>query len=473
MKFYLSSVLLSFTFLGCAHSPIPSRDPAALTSPTNARLEELTKKAMNSVIDLQKTTPDSDYLSGDWNQYFCVSGIVKLANQSLLISRTPDRIESPSIFTNTTIINILISAYRNRIADMPPALRESINLSLNNFDKYYDQGAYHFFPERDIVGNDKKIYRMHRPVFKLEGELFNLKLDNIAFVPSDSDTSAAVVMTLFKMGKLQPKTESEYTQKLLSYLDQKRLPYQGNIARGEINTGAYLTWFIDDPSLLSAIGNPPLINALTAPENGQRLPQLNDVDCVVNANILRSLSLTNNQSLKGYAPACDLVNKNILKLEHKDCGIYYPNSMYLYFVTSAAIADGVQCLNPSAEKMIEVILKTQSSFDGSWKNETNLVQTLTNEDKTQTTLYALSSILDLQQTHPHLISDQVISAFQKGLLYVMSNVEEGNQLIHFKDGLFFSAFPILRDSTAWKSQPLTTALALKVFQQAQTFPRLK
>lgn len=425
------------------------------------------------MIDLQKTISDKDYLAGDWNQYFTVSGIVKLANQSLLISRTPDRIESPSIFTNTTIINVLISAYKNKLSDMPQELRDAILLSLSNFDKYYDQGAYHFFPEKEVLGSDHNVYRMHRPEFKLEGELFNLKLDNVAYVPSDSDTSAAVVMTLHKMGKLQPKTEAEYTEKLLSYLDQVRIPFPGNLARGEINTGAYLTWFIKDPSLFSAIGNPQLISALTAPENGQRLPQLNDVDCVVNTNILRSLTITKNQGLKGYAPACDLVNKNILKMEQKDCGIYYPNSMYLYFVASAAIADGVQCLNPSVEKMIEVILKSQSAVDGSWKNETNLVQTLTNEDKTQTTLYALSTILDLQQTHPQLISNQVILAFNKGLLYVTSNLEEGNQQIHFKEGLFFSAFPILRDTTAWKSQPLTTALAVKVFQQAQTFPRLK
>jgi hypothetical protein len=192
----------------------------------------------------------------------------------------------------------------------------------------------------------------------------------------------------------------------------------------------------------------------------------NDIDCVVNINALRALSLNETKDVPGYKASCKFINKVFLDGQTGSCGIYYPNSYYPHFTATNAIIDGTSCLNPSINQIL-YDLKSGQKKNGSWKNNANVEIALRIPDPIQTTLYALASYINVAKIKPQLINDEIKVSFKKGLDYIGKQFfydSEGNYRL--PEGMFYSAFPPIRNNSAWRSKAYTMAIAFKVFKEA-------
>jgi hypothetical protein len=225
-------------------------------------------------------------------------------------------------------------------------------------------------------------------------------------------------------------------------------------------------YFFSDKSLGPISRTKSRLNySMSSAENGSRIPWgRNDVDCVANTNALRALALNGHKSVPGYQEACTLINKVFKARQTNSCGIYYPNTFHLHFVASSAIVDGVDCLSSSLEQMKKDLLRHQRS-DGSWINNANIEVRLRNPDPAQTTLYALATYINLAKINPELISEKVRTSFEKGLNFVEKEFYlDAKGEWRLPEGKFYSAFPPLRNTSAWTSEAYTMAIAFKVFK---------
>lgn len=90
--------------------------------------------------------------------------------------------------------------------------------------------------------------------------------------------------------------------------------------------------------------------------NGLRWPVPNDIDCVVNASIMRWYG-------KEEPKVCDFVNKSILteKEDPPVCSKWYPSRLALYYTASRAYLEGIKCLGKHKDAIIKATL---SYWDG-------------------------------------------------------------------------------------------------------------
>ena len=97
------------------------------------------------------------------------------------------------------------------------------------------------------------------------------------------------------------------------------------------NSGAFLTWLKDEN--LDA-------RASFDTKTGTIPYGVNNVDCVVNANVLFSLGLTGNKSAAGYLESTEVVADAIENKSWPECGTYYPQNMMFPYAISRAYRDG-------------------------------------------------------------------------------------------------------------------------------------
>jgi hypothetical protein len=229
-------------------------------------------------------------------------------------------------------------------------------------------------------------------------------------------------------------------------LDRKAMFYNKGI--NVQNTGGFMTWLFDenDPAM-------PRFFFANA-KDGTRIPfNRNDVDCIVNANVLKMLALAKRGDIEGRNEACAMINSMIDHDQHASCGIYYPNTMNLSFSLAGAEKAGETCItDQSHQKIVNKILSIQTE-DGSWQNDKNIWQ-----DPVLTTSFAMVALLhfgDLKET-------RVQAAIRFGAHYLLANMKQKDGDFYWPADHFFTATALARSLIMWSSKAYTNVIIASV-----------
>ncbi len=119
-------------------------------------------------------------------------------------------------------------------------------------------------------------------------------------------------------------------------------------------SGAYLTWMKDERAPIFA-----------TPETGVIPLGVNNVDCVVNANVCFSLAANGMTDLPGYAAALDLLARAIEQRTWPEAGLYYPQYMIFPYAVTRAWRDGgahAPRLDTAMGKLLRDLLDAQDAW---------------------------------------------------------------------------------------------------------------
>ena len=325
---------------------------------------------------------------------------------------------------------------------------------IKTFARYESEGTYNFYPE--TLSNGKMV---RRPVGMT---LFPLWY-GFTNVPNDADTTSVVFSALLLNSKV---TNAEYIipeatlSKFSEFVDSNRKPMFYNKSRHRIKTGAYMTWLFDEK-------NPEMPRFYFADSGkGTRIPfNKNDVDCVVNANVLKMMALAKQKERPGQAAACQMLNEMIEADEHSTCGIYYPNMFNLSFVLGRAKHAGESCISETSEqKILQMIFKMQNP-DGSWLNERNFWK-----DPIITTAFAMDALMHYSSP----LDSKTFQSLSKGIHFLLKNIKTKNGTHFWKAENFFTATAIARSLIMWRSSAYTNAIiASTLIKMHQYYPQFK
>jgi len=242
--------------------------------------------------------------------------------------------------------------------------------------------------------------------------------------------------------------------------------------KGE-NTGAYLTWLKSEYQ--------PMFSTC---ESGVIPLAVNNVDCVINANILFSLALNNMTDLPGFNEAIQLMNKTVKQKAWPKAGLYYPQFMVFPYCLTRAFREG-KIDNPVMKETIGLLLKDllQIQQDYSVKKPELIGAFPGGEDQTHdlSTALGLCSLLNIgeQIADSCGMKNQYVDAIEKSVIFLLK--EKKIYKIKYKNtfsnsagrnisliapkgfewdsGLFFSSS--FRDLASWRSKPLTVAIVME------------
>ena len=408
--------------------------------------EKLVQSSLLYIEGNQNQADNTMYWKGEWPVEMKSYLIPALLGVGKFWGKPTDE---PTSFATASIMNLLAETYL-----LKPDLKQIIPLmknGLSSIEHYKDGSVFNYYNWVDYNGT---AVRGPKAAGYVPGYI-----QGLTNIPSDADTTSATYLSkaLYDLITIQKPLSSyivptEALNTFSLYRDHDRTPHYYNYLDSIKNSGAFMTWFIDEKRMPKGL--------FLKPNFGARIPfGFNDVDCVVNANVLRLLTETNNKTQAGYDQSCQLLNFVINEGKQSQCGIYYPNSYAVFFTISNAYKAGAQCLEDSKEKAMHFLTSTQNS-DGSWDNEPGIGRT----DKVQSTALALNALLnysaDAKAQFPAVISLAV---------QYLKNQSKFDQNGHaFWTGeVFFSAVAQARNTVLWRSDAYTTALVALALTKAE------
>lgn len=345
--------------------------------------------------------------------------------------------QEPTIFTTATIVNLLNSIYKDspELSTIPPMIERAID----GFGGFSEGPFFNFYPLKNYHGTWVRGPRSMPLAPYLQG---------LAHIPPDADTTSVTYLAL--QAPVPEKVISAFSR----FRDQNRKSHHYNRLYSNINTGAFMTWLMDekDPAMPRGTGHPEL---------GPRIPfGTNDVDCIINANILKLLTAQKRTEVPGYLEACTFLKESIRYQHYNTCGIYYPNDYILPFRVGELKALGARCLSGKNSTVLQFILDTQN-LDGSWNSTPP-----NRPDPINSTALALNSLLLLgnleNRDHRVRVHNAVNFLLENG-----HRDRQGN--LYWNGQVFFSAIAEVRYSVIWRSNSYTTALVARALQLAENF----
>lgn len=418
-------------------------------------IDSLVLKSMQFISNSQFSSKQDIYSPGEWPtnmRTYLLPSVLGVGKPFSL------PIQEPTAFTTASVVNLLSEIYYldPQLSQIP----EMIRLATTSFSLYQDQDLYSYYQWKDYRG-----HKVRGPLAKGYAPNFLSGLTNI---PNDADTTSSTYLALANANKIlsesvgQPlKPQSDFKlpegalQAFSEFRDVKRKPHYYDRFLQVKSSGAYLTWFYDEE-------NPEMPGLLSKPDKGSRIPfGKNDVDCVVNANVLRLLTVTQNTKAPGYESSCQLLNENILNDQQAQCGIYYPNAYGVYFSISNAYKAGAQCLEASRDHALAFLMQTQR-IDGSWENNFGAGRL----DVIQSTALALNSLMNYtDKGHPMYLNSVRLAA---KYLIKHAQIKNDNE-VYWKGEVFFSAVAQARNTVLWRSDSYTTALVALALVKAKAY----
>ncbi len=362
-------------------------------------------------------------------------------------------VEESTSFATASIANLISEAYL--LNPEHTKIPQILGRALPSIENYQAGSVYNYYNWVDYKGT--KVRGPKDPRYVPE------YIRGLTHISSDADTTSTVFMAKAYANQIlngQEMSALVVPQGALDtfsqFRDLNRTPHYYNYLDGYKNTGAFMTWFIDekDPKVPRGV--------FDKPNKGARIPfNFNDVDCVVNANVLRVLSTTNNQNIPGYAESCHYLNRTILEEKQTQCGIYYPNSYGVMHAISNAYAAGSTCLEQSKAKAVDFIARNQLE-NGSWANEPGIGNT----DHIQSTALALNALMNYTQNDPLRYKDTV----RYGVAYLLREMKRIDANTgYYKGEVFFAAVAQARNTVLWRSNAYTSALVLNTLAKADKY----
>lgn len=410
-------------------------------------LQDVANQALEYALADQVQFSNKIYTMGEWTTQIRSSPIPYLAG----VGRIFKTDEESSAFTTASVISVLAQTYldsstltnNSSIQKIPAAIQKGTE----SFSRYQSGAVYNFYPEF-ITKNGIKV---RRPIAMRILPTWN----GFVNIPNDADTTSVTNAALLLNAKVNktgftiaPDTLMQFSR----FRDLNRKPHYYNKRLKTVETGAYMTWLYDEKD-----PNRPKFT-FAAAEKGPRIPfSVNDVDCIVNANVLKVLSLSDNTQLPGYNEACNMLNTMVEKDQHARCGIYYPNTMNLSFSLAQAQKAGNKCLKESSKELIVQKILGSQREDGSWLNDDNL-----HKDPVVSTAFAMYALLQFGDT----ANDKTAKAISYGTKYLLSQAKTNSagQLSWPVDN-FFTAAALVRSLVMWQSKAYTHAIVGSVLLQ--------
>jgi hypothetical protein len=406
-------------------------------------LDAIAHSTLKFMNNIQVKKPDGIYVNGEWKAEVYAAPV----SEVLGIGETTGN-EEPSAFTTGSIMNQLAMIYKDHpeFSEIKPML----NKAEPSLERFREGSLYNFYPPKMIEGT-----RVHQAASMRLGEIWK----GFTNVPEDTDTTSVAYAARYYTDKINgkdTKVPAQVFKSLERFRDVNRDPHWYNEKERFVKTGAFLTWHMDenDPN------NPN--RQFGDARLGKRIPfETNDVDCIVNLNALRMMSLSGHSNSTGRDKACGLMAYVIQSEDYAKCGIYYPNTYN--FAYSAAQADeaGETCLRPYAKQMLNFILKNQDA-NGSWENKDNYES----EDRVQATAYAMHALAHFGDPK----DKRVQRALARGTKFLLSRMKRArNGGTYWEGETFFTATALARSVIDWKSDGYTTTTALGALLDAKKF----
>ncbi|PKK88750.1 MAG: hypothetical protein CVV64_17265 [Candidatus Wallbacteria bacterium HGW-Wallbacteria-1] len=164
------------------------------------------------------------------------------------------------------------------------------------------------------------------------------RADALFNIPNDSDdtsTAVAIQKLYVECDESSPevlrqvRVDMNALDIITRYRDVNRTAEDGRDSWKGKNSGAYLTWLLSESQ-----------PTFSQPEKGVIPLGVNNVDCVVNANVLFSLSANNMTNAPGYMECIKLCAKAIELRAWPGAGLYYPQEIIFPYSVTRAWRDG-------------------------------------------------------------------------------------------------------------------------------------
>lgn len=418
--------------------------PLVLAFPlfASTQLQKLARTSLQVALDEQIMAPDSYYWKGEFPTRIQSTLVPIMVG----VGKAFGSDQEASAFTTASVVNQLASIYlKNPDLQSTSEFQEiprTIHRAVNTFDRYQEGRLYNFYPSRHWKGK-----KVHQPIAMSLWPLWK----GFTNIPQDADTTSTVYTALAYNQILRgddPQLPSAVLSSFEKFRDLNREPHYYNQGEKQVNTGAYLTWQMDE-------NDPQMPRFYFAqPDKGTRIPfNRNDVDCIVNLNVLRMLAVYKT-SAPGQTSACQILRDIVHHQKASSCGIYYPNTFNLSYSLAHLSEDQGRCL-PSNEIQdhVEFILKGQMS-DGSWDNDRNIWK-----DPVQTTAFAMAGLLQFGD----ITDRRVRSSLAYGAAFLLRSARLDHHGRHYWPGeVFFTATALARSLVVWKSTAYTTATVTDV-----------
>ncbi|MBO9667283.1 MAG: terpene cyclase/mutase family protein [Bdellovibrio sp.] len=393
-------------------------------------------------IEHYQTTGKEGYDPGQW-----VTRVTSYLPSAVGVGKFNVPFDEPTAFVASSIANVLAEIYQidSRYDKIPPMIEKTVA----GFQKYYWDDLFNFYPPTTYRG-----VQVRQPRYMYLASYFK----GFANIPPDADTTSASYATHYYLNKIHGESfelPEQVIDTLSSTRDVHRKPHVWNAGQGQKNTGAFLTWFYDedDPKMPR--------NIFSKPNNGTRIPfNRNDVDCVVNAHVLKLLTLAGKTEGPGYKAACAHLNNIAAQKDFFFCGLYYPSRYVLPYSMAAILEAGGSCLEPSRDRLLNFLLRKQHK-DGSWKNSI-----LARPDRVQSTAWALTALAQLGDPKNPLHQARV----RKAARFLLSeSTRDRHGFLFWPGQVYFAATFVARYPVVWRSSAYTTAVAAKALLLAQYY----
>ncbi|WP_374029860.1 hypothetical protein [Bdellovibrio bacteriovorus] len=394
-------------------------------------------------LEAYQTTGDDGYDVGQWR-----ARVTSYVPSAIGVGKFNVPFEEPTAFVASSVANVLAEIYF--LDDRYDRIPAMIARTVDGYQKYYWGSLFNFYPPARFKG-----VKVRQPRYMYLAPQWK----GFANIPPDADTTSVAYTTLHYLQKIKGQTPAELPAQVLnafsSARDLHRAPHVYNAAQGHFQTGAFLTWLWDEK-------NPAMPrNIFAAPHRGTRIPfNFNDVDCVVNANVVKLLTAAGKTSGPGYRAACDHLNRVVRQKQFYFCGMYYPSYYALPYTIATALDGGASCLESAQERVLNFIIAKQHR-DGSWRNSF-----LARPDYIQSTAWALNTLMILGDPENELHRKRI----RRGLRFLLSQAErDSSGRLYWPGQVFYAATFIARYPVVWRSTSYTTALAAKALLMADRF----
>jgi hypothetical protein len=356
-----------------------------------------------------------------------------------------------NVFNTLFVHNALVDLYFN--SGRNEQIIPTLVLAQKNLVYFKNENSFNFWPElprpKHLKCKDINCTQRRANNFDYHYSFIN----NYANIFDDADDTSTGYLAYYYNNMVKDSSKSTsltyfpqepYTKNLERYRDtgNRKTNWYNKKLGFNYRTGAYLTWFGDDRK-------PSHFFTWFFPYHKKQniLYGRNEVDCVVNANILRTLFIIGDTTIAGVKEAKEFLKNVIKKKVCFTCGVYYPTEFSFHYALAKAMSSGVKGFDDVRNDLIKEILETKNT-SGHWTS-------VIDGNDLQSTLYAVNALMNLSK------DEKIISEIEKAVIFILSNMINENEMVHWKGGVFFSGGSAIRYEHVWVSDAYTTCLALE------------
>ncbi|MGM0581155.1 MAG: hypothetical protein ACQETL_10775 [Bacteroidota bacterium] len=421
------------------------------------------EKSLNYLESAQQKETDSIFrFKGEWSSQMSMNFWFPLMGGE-------NSVYDSNCFSVATIHNILANIYLQypEYQNIPPML----DLAFDRIMNYQSNGTFNFWnllpPHQPHKWFEKETDQLVR-----RPNNYPLRLNFIqkaANVSNDADDTAAGLLAIYLRNEIIGNNIPDSLKNIHEIFDRytdtnrnNRLWYNFWQNQGP-ESGAYLTWLGEEYEF-SKKWNPiqeffhlgifylPLSKMYPRAYEPYIPYGSNDLDPIINANILRVLSIYNNHKSQATDNAIAFIEEELVNKNYNYAATYYPNQYHIPYYISKAYKNGVQNLDKSS-RLVEDFVLQKYEENGFWTSR----DLINDSDSLQSTVYAVNTLLNISGLKDDKSQEAIIS----GLDFIFSKSIEKDNEIFWEGGVFFSGGTLVRHVLHWKSDAVTTAFILE------------